>query len=62
MVPSRAPYHSINYPSGFWDQQSKLTAEDVWLLASVGVRFHAWWVRAPYASLVTLYFQGMQET
>jgi pimeloyl-ACP methyl ester carboxylesterase len=58
MVASRAPYYPIKYPSGFWELQSKLSAEDVWLLTADGVRLHAWWVRAPRASLVTLYLHG----
>ena len=58
MVASRVPYYPIKYPSGFWDLQSKLSAEDVWLLTSDGVRLHAWWVMAPQASFVTLYFHG----
>jgi fermentation-respiration switch protein FrsA (DUF1100 family) len=58
MVASRAPYYPIKYPSGFWELQSKLGAEDVWLLTSDGVRLHAWWIRAPQASLVTLYLHG----
>ena len=55
---SRAPYYPMKYPSGFWELQSKLGAEDVWLLTSDGVRLHAWWVMAPQASLVTLYLHG----
>ena len=58
MVASRAAYYPIKYPSGFWELQSKLCAEDVWLLTADGVRVHAWWVRAPQASLVTLYLHG----
>ena len=58
VVASRAPYYPIKYPTGFWELQSKLSAEDVWLLTSDGVRLHAWWVRAPQASLVTLYLHG----
>ena len=58
MVASRAPYYPIKYPSGFWELQSKLGAEDVWLRTSDGVRLHAWWVMAPQASLVTLYLHG----
>ena len=52
------PYYPIKYPGGFWELQSQLGAEDVWLLTSDGVRLHAWWVRAPHASLVTLYLHG----
>jgi hypothetical protein len=58
VVAGRAPYYPIKYPSGFWELQSKLGAEDVWLLTSDGVRLHAWLVRAPQASLVTLYLHG----
>ena len=58
MVASRAPYYPIKDPGGFWELQNKLGAEDVWLLTSDGVRLHAWLVRAPQASLVTLYFHG----
>ena len=59
IVASRAPYYPIKYPSGFWELQSKLGAEDVWLLTADGVRLHAWLVRAaPQASLVTLYLHG----
>ncbi len=58
VVASRAPYYPLKYPSGFWELQSKLGAEDVWLLTADGVRLHAWWVVAPQASLVTLYLHG----
>jgi fermentation-respiration switch protein FrsA (DUF1100 family) len=58
MIASRASYYPIKYPGGFWEQQSKLGAEDVWLLASDGVRLHAWWVKARQASLATLYLHG----
>jgi fermentation-respiration switch protein FrsA (DUF1100 family) len=58
VVASRAPYYPMKYPSGFWGLQSKLGAEDVWLLTADGVRLHAWLVTAPQASLVTLYLHG----
>ena len=58
VLASRAPYYPIKYPSGFWELQSKLGAEDVSLLTSDGVRLQAWLVRAPQASLVTLYLHG----
>ena len=58
MVARRAPYYPIKYPSGFWQVQSALGAEDVWLLTSDSIRLHAWWIRAPQASLVTLYLHG----
>ena len=57
-VASRAPYYPIKYPSGLWELQSKLGAEDVWILTSDGVRLHAWWIMSPQASLVTLYLHG----
>ena len=58
MLRSRAPYYPIKYPAGFWELQNALGAEDVWLVTSDGVRLHAWFVTAPQASLVTLYFHG----
>ena len=58
MLASRAPYYPIKYPAGFWELQNVLGAEDVWLATSDGVRLHAWFVTAPQASLVTLYFHG----
>src|SRR5208337_3088698 len=58
MVASRAPYYPLKYPSGFWELQSKLGAEDVWLITSDGVRLHAWFVTEPQASLITLYLHG----
>ena len=58
MVARCAPYYPIKYPNGFWELQSKLGGEDVWLLTSDGVRLHAWLVRAPQASIVTLYLHG----
>jgi hypothetical protein len=58
MVASRAPYYPIKYPGGFWEQQSKLGADDVWLLTPDGVQLHAWWILMPQASLVTLFLHG----
>jgi fermentation-respiration switch protein FrsA (DUF1100 family) len=58
MVARRAPYYPIKYPSGLWQLQGAVGAEDAWFLTSDGVRLHAWWVLAPQASLVTLYLHG----
>jgi uncharacterized protein len=58
VLASRAPYYPLKYPGGFWELQSKLGAEEVWLLTADGVRLHAWWVVAPQASFVTLYLHG----
>jgi fermentation-respiration switch protein FrsA (DUF1100 family) len=55
---SRAPYYPLKYPSGFWDLQSEVGAEDVWPLTSDTVRLHAWWVAAPEVPFVTLYLHG----
>ena len=43
---SRAPYYPLKYPSGFWEVQKEIGAEDVWLHTPDGVRLHAWWVAA----------------
>jgi hypothetical protein len=38
---ARAPFYPLKYPSGFWNLQSELRAEDVWLRTADGVRLHA---------------------
>jgi fermentation-respiration switch protein FrsA (DUF1100 family) len=58
LAAARAPFYPLKYPSGFWDLQSELKAEDVWLRTADGVRLHAWWIMAPQAPLVTLYLHG----
>ena len=58
VVASRDAYFPVKYPNGFWELQSALRAEDVWLLTSDGVRLHAWFVTAPQASFATLYLHG----
>jgi hypothetical protein len=55
---SRAAYYPLKYPRGFWELQSELGAEDVWLSAADGVRLHAWWIAASQAPFVTLYLHG----
>ena len=55
---SRAPYYPLKYPAGFWELQHELGAEDVWLVASDGVRLHAWWIAARQSPLSTLYLHG----
>jgi fermentation-respiration switch protein FrsA (DUF1100 family) len=50
--------YPLKYPSGLWQLQSELGAEDVWLLTCDHVRLHAWRVAVPQAPLVTLYFHG----
>jgi fermentation-respiration switch protein FrsA (DUF1100 family) len=54
----RALYHPLKYPQGFWEIQSRLAAEDVWLRAADGVRIHAWYIRQPEAAVATLYLHG----
>jgi fermentation-respiration switch protein FrsA (DUF1100 family) len=58
MAARRAPFYPLRYPSGIWELQSRLGAEDVWLLTSDGFRLHAWWITVPQASFVTLYLHG----
>lgn len=54
----RAAYYPEKYPGGFWDQQRRLGATDVWLNTSDSVRLHGWFVERPGASLVTLFLHG----
>jgi pimeloyl-ACP methyl ester carboxylesterase len=58
LAAARAPFYPLKYPSGFWDLQSELKAEDIWLGTADGVRLHAWWVAPTQAPLVTLYLHG----
>jgi fermentation-respiration switch protein FrsA (DUF1100 family) len=53
-----ALYHPSKYPTGFWDVQAQLNAQDVWLRTRDGVRIHAWFVECPGSRLVTLFFHG----
>jgi uncharacterized protein len=55
---ARAPFYPLKYPSGFWNLQSELRAEDVWLRTADDVRLHAWWISVPQTPLVTLYLHG----
>ncbi len=55
---NRSIYYPLKYPQGFWDQQTRLSAEDMWLQTPDGVQLHGWWVRREGARLVTLYLHG----
>ena len=53
-------HRSIYYPlrEGWWDLRAKVGAEDVWLNTPDGILLHGWWIRAPEASVTTLYLHG----
>ena len=55
---NRAVYHPAKYPEGFWDLQSQVGAQDVWLETPDGVRLNAWWVHREDTRLVTLFLHG----
>jgi uncharacterized protein len=55
---NRAVYYPSKYPQGFWDLQSQVGANDVWLNTPDGVRLHAWFVRREGTRLVTLFLHG----
>lgn len=55
---NRAIYYPTKYPQGFWDLQSQVGAQDVWLNTPDGVRLHAWLVRRDGTRLVTLFLHG----
>ena len=55
---NRAASHPAKYPEGFWDLQSQVGAQDVWLETPDGVRLNAWWVRREDTRLVTLFLHG----
>jgi hypothetical protein len=48
----------MKFPQGFWDQQERLQAEDVWLRTDDGVKLHGWWVAAPESATATLFLHG----
>jgi fermentation-respiration switch protein FrsA (DUF1100 family) len=54
---NRSAYFPSKYPDGFWDEQARVGAADVWLNTADGVRIHAWQVSHGDA-LVTLFFHG----
>jgi hypothetical protein len=58
LLAGRMVYYPIRYPQGWWQAQTQIGAEDVWLTASDGVRLHAWWVPAAGARLATLFLHG----
>lgn len=55
---NRAVYFPAKYPQGFWDLQSQVGAQDVWLETPDGVRLHAWWVHREGTRLATLFLHG----
>ncbi|MEX2262532.1 MAG: alpha/beta hydrolase [Bryobacteraceae bacterium] len=54
----RATYHPLAYPEGYYEYQSKVGAQDVWLQSEDGIRLHAWWIEVPGARLATLFLHG----
>ena len=53
-----AVYYPLRYPDGLWNLQRDVAATEVWLTAPDGVKLNAWWIRAPGARLVTVFFHG----
>jgi fermentation-respiration switch protein FrsA (DUF1100 family) len=54
----RAIYYPMPFPQGFWELQTRLGAEDVWLRAADRVRIHGWWIPKAEARVATLYLHG----
>jgi len=53
-----AVYYPLRYPDGLWNLQRDVAATEVWLTARDGVKLNAWWIAAPRAQLVTVFFHG----
>jgi fermentation-respiration switch protein FrsA (DUF1100 family) len=53
-----AVYYPLRYPNGLWNVQRDVAATEVWLTARDGVKLNAWWIPAPGARLVTVFFHG----
>jgi fermentation-respiration switch protein FrsA (DUF1100 family) len=58
LAANSAVYYPMRYPDGLWNIQRDMGAADVWLTAHDGVKLNAWWIAAPQARLVTLFFHG----
>ncbi len=58
LAASHSAFYPLKYPSGFWEAQKEIGADDVWLLTADGISLHAWWIMAPQTPLVTLYLHG----
>ena len=55
---NRAAYYPAKYPQGFWELQSQVGAEEVWLETPDGVRLNGWWVQRKDTRLATLFLHG----
>jgi fermentation-respiration switch protein FrsA (DUF1100 family) len=53
-----AVYYSLRYPDGLWNLQRDVAATEVWLTARDSVKLNAWWIPAPGARWVTVFFHG----
>jgi len=58
LAANSAVYHPLRYPDGLWNLQRDVAATEVWLTARDGVKLNAWWIAAPDAHLVTVFFHG----
>ena len=54
----RSLYYPMRHPDGWWEQQSRLGAEDVWLRSAGGLKLHGWWKEAPGARVATVFLHG----
>jgi fermentation-respiration switch protein FrsA (DUF1100 family) len=58
LAANSAVYYPLRYPDGLWNLQRDVAATEVWLTARDGVTLNAWWIAAPRARLVTVFFHG----
>ena len=54
----RTLYQPMRYPRGWWEIQSEIGAEDVWVTTPDEVKLHGWWKEAPNSDVATLYLHG----
>lgn len=57
-VAHRSLYYPMRYPQGWWQEQARIGAVDVWLTTRDGVKLHGWYLQQPGAELVTLFLHG----
>ncbi len=58
LIAQRSLFQPMKHPRGWWNEQSRIGAEDVWMETPGGVKLHGWWKPVPGSDLVTLFLHG----
>ena len=57
-IANRSVYFPWQYPRGYWDEEDRLHAVDVFLTTPDGIRIHGWRVENHGSGLITLFLHG----